>query len=263
MPDRRSILRGLLVSALAPAAAHAQRRSTAGPLVAAAADLRFAMDELVRVFRRETGMAIRPVYGSSGQVFQQIMAGAPFELFFSADEDFVFRLADAGRTVDRGALYAIGRIVLVAPPGSDLPLDPEMRGLGERLRAGRVRRLAIANPEHAPYGLRAEEALRAAGLWEAIRPALVFGENVAQALQFALAGGASGGIVALSLVLAPTFPRAARHVPIPATMHQPLRQRMVLLKGAGEAARAFHAWLRGPGARAILARYGFILPDRG
>lgn len=188
------------------------------------------------------------------------MAGAPFQLFLSADEDFVLRLAEAGRAIDRGTLYAIGRIVIVTPPGSDLPVDPRLEGLGARLRAGRIRRFAIANPEHAPYGMRAEEALRSAGLWEAIRPRLAFGENVAQALQFALAGGADGGIVALSLVRAPGFPGAARHALIPDDMHRPLRQRMALLQGAGAAARAFYAFLQAPAARAVLGRYGFGLP---
>jgi molybdate transport system substrate-binding protein len=181
-------------------------------------------------------------------------------MFMSADEDFVFQLAGEGLTRDRGALYGIGRIVLLAPHASPLAVDEGLQGLKAALADGGIRRFAIANPEHAPYGRAAEEALRHAGLWEAIRPRLVLGENVSQAAQFALSGSTEGGIVALSLVKAPQLAEAGRHALIAAEWHRPLAQRMVLLKQAGESAALFHAYLQGPSARAVLERYGFSLP---
>lgn len=218
------------------------------------------MDSLVRQFRAETGLAVRPVYGSSGQFYQQLAAGAPFQLFLSADESYIQKLAQAGRTLDDGRLYAMGRIVLVAPDRSGLALDPDFRGLRKALAKGELSRFAIANPEHAPYGVRAREALQSAGIWAQVEPRLVYGENVAQALQFALSGGADGGIVALSLVLGDGLKGKGRYVLIPEEAHRPLRQRMVLMKGAGPTARRFHDWLQTPSARRIFRRYGFVLP---
>ena len=230
------------------------------PLVAAASDLRFALDEVASQFARDTGNTVRIVYGSSGNFRRQIAAGAPFEMFMSADEALVFALAGEGRTVDDGVLYAIGRIVLVVPEGSALKLDPRLQDLAPAVADGRVRKFAIANPEHAPYGRAAQEALTAAGAWKTIEPRLVFGENVAQAAQFALSGSAQGGIVALSLALAPGVLGTARYVPIPESMHRPLSQRMVLTKRAGATARAFFSYLQQPAARAVFKRFGFALP---
>jgi molybdate transport system substrate-binding protein len=230
------------------------------PLVAAAADLRFALDEVAAQYARDGGREIRIVYGSSGNFYRQIAAGAPFELFMSADEALVFALAKEGLTVDTGVPYATGRIVLVVPEGAALKPDPRLGDIAPAVAAGRVRKFAIANPEHAPYGRAAQEALTAAGAWEAIVPRLVLGENVAQAMQFALSGSAQGGIVALSLALAPGVLGTAKYVVIPETMHRPLAQRMVLTKRAGAGAHAFYDYLRTPPARAVFKRYGFALP---
>lgn len=230
------------------------------PLVAAASDLRAALDEVAAQFARDTGDAVRIVYGSSGNFRRQIAEGAPFEMFMSADEALVFALAKEGRTLDDGVLYATGRIALVVPDGSALKLDARLGDVAAAVADGRVRRFAIANPEHAPYGRAAQEALTAAGAWDAIVPRLVYGENAAQAAQFALSGSAQGGIVALSLALAPGVLGSARYVAIPGSMHRPLKQRMVLTKLAGAPARAFYGYLQQPAARAVLERYGFALP---
>ncbi len=155
------------------------------PLVAAASDLRFALDEVAARFTRETGEAVRIVYGSSGNFRQQIAAGAPFELFLSADEAMIVALAKEGHCLDEGVLYGRGRIALVLPPASPLRPDPTLADVKAAVADGRLRKFAIANPEHAPYGRAAQQALAAAGAWEAIRPRLVLGENVAQAAQFA------------------------------------------------------------------------------
>lgn len=230
------------------------------PVIAAASDLKFALDEIAARFRRETGRDVKIAYGSSGNFTRQIQQGAPFQLFLSADEGFVFQLAEAGRTEDRGSLYAEGRIVLFAPRGASLRPDPAFAGLRAELAAGRIQRFAIANPEHAPYGRAAEQALKSQGLWEAIQPRLVLGENVSQAAQFAASGSAQGGIFAYSLVLAPEVGSLGTYALIPADWHAALRQRMVLIRGAGPTARAFHDFVQAPAARAVLNRYGFILP---
>jgi len=230
------------------------------PTLAAASDLKFAIEELAAQFERDTGHRLRLVFGSSGNFYSQILQGAPFHLFMSADEDFVFRLADAGKTVDRGRLYAYGRIGILVPRGSPLKADGELRDLASALSDGRLRRLAIANPAHAPYGMRAREALEHAGLWQAIEPRLVLGENISQAAQFATSGSTQGGIIAQSLALAPSVARLGEFALIPETWHQRLAQRMVLMKGAPEAARAFYDYLGTPAAQAVMKRYGFDLP---
>jgi molybdate transport system substrate-binding protein len=233
------------------------------PAVAAAADLRFALGELAERFRQETGKAVKLAFGSSGTFTHQIEQGAPFELFLSADEGFVFRLADAGLTADRGVLYAIGRVVVFAPHDSALLVDGELQGLRAALASGAVRRFAIANPEHAPYGRAARAVLQHAGLWQDLENRLVLGENASQAMQFAAAGSSQGGIVPLSLSKAPEVAALGRFALIPAEWHraEPLRQRMVLTRRAGDTARAFHAYLQTPAAREVLVRYGFVLPD--
>jgi molybdate transport system substrate-binding protein len=230
------------------------------PVVAAAADLNVALTEIGRQFQHDTGGRVDLVFGSSGTLTRQIRDGAPFEAFLSADEAFVDTLARAGLTRGQGTLYAVGRIVLFAPAGS--PLDPRqgLDGLARLLASGGAPRFAIANPEHAPYGRAAEAALRKRGLWEAVQPRLVLGENVAQAAQFATTGNAVGGIIAYSLALAPSVASQGTYALIPDTDHAPLRQRMVLLTRAGPVATRFYEYLQQPSARATLERYGFSVP---
>lgn len=191
---------------------------------------------------------------------QQIESGAPFQLFLSADEAHVFRLAERGFAPDRGQVYVVGRLVIAAPAGSAIALDPELKGLGKALAAGQVRRLSIANPATAPYGARAKEALAATGLWAKASTRLVTGENVGQAFQFIATGGADAGFVSLSLVKSPGF--KGRYAIVSARLHQPLTQRMLLLKGAGADARAFRDWLLSPRGQAVLARHGYMPPAR-
>jgi molybdate transport system substrate-binding protein len=203
---------------------------------------------------------VRVVAGSSGNFTRQILQGAPFEVFFSADEEYVRQLARAQAARDEGTLYAIGRLALLVPNGSPLRADGTLEDLRAALAAGRVTRFSIANPEHAPYGKRAEEALRHAGLWEAIRPRLVLGENVSQAAQFAASGNAQAGLVAYSLALSPKVSVSATHALVPDAWHAPLRQRMVLTRKAGVSGERFYAFMQAGRARAILARHGFVLP---
>ena len=230
--------------------------------VAAAADLKFALGAIVAGYEKETGRKVVLAFGSSGNFARQIPQGAPFDLFMSADEEYIFRLAEQGLLRDQGRLYAIGRIALLVPNGSPLAVDGQLLGLAAALADGRLQRLAIANPQHAPYGRAARAALEHAGLWQSLQGKLVLGENVAQAAQFALSGSAQGGIVAWSLVKAPELASLGVAALIPENWHPPLRQRMALTRRAGEDASHFYDYLQQPAARAVFERYGFSLPAR-
>lgn len=255
MPRIRLIL-ALIAALAAPALARAQD----APPIAAASDLQAALPEVASAFQKATGQSVRLTFGSSGNFAQQIENGAPFQVFLSADESYVRTLQAAGRTDGPGALYAIGRIGLFTPRGSPVKADAGLKDLAAAVRDGRLQRFAIANPAHAPYGRAAREVLQTAGIWAAIEPRLVLGENVSQATQFATSGSAEAGLIPLSLGLTSQVKAAGTFVLVPAAWHKPLRQRAVVLKGAGLTARAFYAFLQGREGRAILVRYGFTLP---
>jgi len=239
---------------------HGSARADDVPVVAAASDLQFAVTEVARAFTAETGKKVRLSMGSTGNFARQIREGAPFQLFMAADEKFIFDLFADGHAPNDGDLYAVGRIVMMVPHGSSLKADGSLTTLESGLKGGAISRFAIANPEHAPYGMRAREALRHRGLWEALQPFVVLGENVSQAAQFALSGNAEGGIIAYSLALSPEVAPRGTYELIPEGWHRPLRQRMVLLKNAGDVARDFYGYVNQPAARAIMERYGFVLP---
>jgi molybdate transport system substrate-binding protein len=231
------------------------------PIVAAAANLNFALTEVAEQFARDRGLRIDVVYGASGTLARQIRDGAPFELFLAADEEFPNMLATAGLTRDSGSVYAFGRLALFAPTGSPLEVDERLDGLARLVKAGRVTRFAIANPAVAPYGRAAEAVLRTRGVWDAIQPRLVLGDTVAQTAQFATSGNAVGGLMAYSLVLAPGFASRGAHAVIAERDHPPLRQRMVLLKQASPAVVQFYDYLSGESARTVLRRHGYGVPQ--
>ncbi len=222
--------------------------------VAAAADLQFAFQEIGALFEKETGIRVIFTFGSSGQLAQQIENGAPFDAIASANIAYVDRLREKGLIVpETQRLYAQGRIVLAVRRDSGIRLERL-----EDLLQPAVRQIAIANPEHAPYGLAAREALEARGLWEAVKPKLVYGENVRQALQFVQTGNAEAGIIALSVANAPEI----TYTPIDAELHAPLNQAMAVLRRTAHPreAEAFLAFVNQPQGRAIMKRYGFLLP---
>jgi len=232
--------------------------------VAAASDLKFVLAQLLEVFQKETGLKVEASYCSSGNFALQIRQGLPVHLFMSADESWVLQLAEAGLTRslpggghDRGLVYAEGHLALYVPQGSALKLDAELKGL----RAGwdSVGKFAIANPELAPYGRAAREALEKLGMWELVKPKLVLGENIAQATQFIATGAAQAGITSLSLASAPELSRMGRHITLPTALHAPIRQRMVLMKDAPDAAQRLYAYLQTPVAQAVFRRYGFAV----
>ncbi len=246
---------------LGVAAASPATGADRAPVIAAAASLQFALEEIAAAFHLETGDEIRLSLGSSGNLARQIRQGAPYQVFLSADEQFVLELERDGFTEGEGALYSVGRLVLFVPHGSPLKADGSLEDLRAALADGRLKRFAIANPEHAPYGQRAEEALRSAGLWEAIRDRLVYGESVSQAAQFAASGNAQAGIIAESLARSSKVSALGTFALIPESAYRPLRQRMALVRGAGPVAARFYQFLRQAAARQIFARYGFALPD--
>jgi molybdate transport system substrate-binding protein len=235
--------------------------STAAPetSVAAAADLKFALDELGATYKKQTGRGIEVSYGSSGNFFAQIQNGAPFDVFLSADIDYPRKLDAAGLT-EPGTLYqyAVGRIVIWMP--ADSRIDLAKLGWKALLDPG-IQKIAIANPEHAPYGRAAEAALRGAGVYEQVRSKLVYGENIAQAAQFVASGNAQAGILALSLAISPPMKQGKRW-DIPATSYPPIEQAGVILKRAADkdGARAFLSFLKSAEARKILESYGFSPP---
>lgn len=240
------------------------------PTVAAASSLQFALESLVERFEAESGKTVRLTFGSSGNFRRQIAQGAPYELFLSANEAYVDALVEAGLTEGDGVRYARGRLVWLQPPASaqagplpeaQAPLAAVAESVRRHTEDGAQPRIAIANPEHAPYGVAARQALQHAGLWQAAQPLLVQGENVAQAAQFALSGDTRGGLVAYSLALSPELEARSDYVLIPEAWHAPLYQRMVLLPGAGETARAFYDFLQSESAREILAEFGYAVPE--
>ena len=231
------------------------------PRIAAAADLKFALTEIAEKYQQKTGNQLKLSFGSSGNFTHQIEQGAPFDLFLSADEHYIFRLADKGLTRDRGALYAIGRVGIFVPNGSPLSADSELKDLRAALTDGRIQRFAIANPEHAPYGRAAQAVLKTAGLWDAVKSHLVLGENASQAMQFAASGASQGGIVPRSLSSVPQIAALGQFALLPAAWHtnEPLRQRMVLLRSANTTAADFYKYLQQESSRKIFTRYGFVI----
>jgi molybdate transport system substrate-binding protein len=255
-----SVCAGLIVIAAflftAWPGAMAQER---GIRVAAAADLKFAMGELATQFEKQTGAKVDVTYGSSGNFFSQIQNGAPFDLFFSADIEYPQKLAAAG-LADSDTLheYAVGRIVIWTPAESRLDLTTQG---WKALLDVRAQKIAIANPDHAPYGRAAVAALQTAGIYGQVKSKLVYGENISQAAQFVQSGNAQAGIVAMSLAISPAM-KDGKYWPIPSYMHPPIEQGVVLLRGAINkvAARTFLEFVQSAAGSAILANSGFAVP---
>ena len=244
--SRRIWLAGMLTAACGP-------RQTQGELsVAAAADLQFAMQEISSNFR---AAQLTVAYGSSGNFFSQIQNHAPFDVFLSADSAYPRRLAEQGIGAPQSVfVYAIGRLVVWVPAAS--ALDP-----ARALESDAVQHIAIANPEHAPYGRAAEAALRSLGLFDRVQKKLVRGESVSQAFEFVESGAAEAGIVALSLAAAPPARGKGKYWEVPTNNYPTMEQSGIIVKDS-PAARAFRAWMVSPAAAAVLGKYGFAVPER-
>jgi molybdate transport system substrate-binding protein len=228
--------------------------------VAAAADLKFAFDELVQEFNdKNPSIKINTTFGSSGNFFSQLQSGAPFDLFLSADAQYPRKLAEAGLGADDVFLYAVGRIAVWVPKSSTI--DVEKLGI-KALFEPSVRKIAIANPEHAPYGRAAVAALKSLKVYDQVQSKLVFGENIAQAAQFVQSGAADIGILALSLAVAPQLRDAGRYWEVPQEVSPKIEQGGIILKSAHDlpSARALRDFILSERGRQILKHYGFSLP---
>lgn len=228
--------------------------------VAAASDLQAALPAIAAQFEKDTGQKVTLTFGSSGNFFAQIRNGAPFDVFLSADIEYPRQLEQAG-AAERGSLYAYatGRLVLWTRKDSGIDVG---RGLSV-LANGRVRRIAIANPDHAPYGRAAVAALQHEGLYEQVKGKFVLGENISQTAQFAQSGNATVGLLALSLALAPALKSAGTYIEIPADFHRPIEQAAVVLAASRQKALAhqFVDALKKPEVVQILQSYGFAVPQ--
>jgi len=228
--------------------------------IAAAADLQPVLQAIVTRFEKETGSKAKITFGSSGNFFAQLQNGAPFDVFLSADVEYPKRLEGEGLT-EPGSLYeyATGKLVLWVPNNSIIDVDKGLSAVADPA----VRRLAVANPLHAPYGRAAEAALKNTGLWQVVSSKLVFGENISQTAQFAYSGNADAAILALSLVLAPTMKDKGRYFVIAQQLYPPLRQAAVILKNSAHKSLAarFIELLKRPETRHFLMQYGFGAPE--
>jgi molybdate transport system substrate-binding protein len=222
--------------------------------VAAAASLIHVLPELANAFASDSGHRLRISYGASGNLARQIQQGAPFQVFLSANEEHIQRLVADGLLRGEPQPIARGRLVVYAA-GADGPAT--LAELAEAVRAGTLRRCAIANPAHAPYGVAARKVLRDLEIWEPLRGRLVMGENVAQAAQFAASGSVDVALIALSLASSPELSARGSYFLVPADRHAPIRQTLALLAGADEPAERFARFLAGPRAGEILHRHGF------
>ena len=257
-PQRRGWLKAALAAPwVAPWLVQAQ--SPARIKIAAASNLKFVLADLANQYRQQTGVQVDVNLGASGNLARQILQGLPVEQFISADEVWVAELAKAGRTVDAGQRYATGRLALVVPKNSALPLAQGLAAVVRALKPGD--KFAIANPTLAPYGVAAVEALQRAGVGPLPAARQVLGDSIGQATQFVATGAAQAGITALALAQAPEIARSLQVLPLPADLHSPLHQRMVLLKGAGAAAADWHRFLLSAPAQAVFVRHGYALPQ--
>jgi molybdate transport system substrate-binding protein len=255
---------GVIVAAL-PAFAAGEDVKESAPTklsIAAAADLKFALDDLIKEFERKyPATKVNVTYGSSGNFFAQFQSGAPFDLFFSADIAYPRKLAETGLGADDVFLYAIGRIVVWVPKDSQVPVDK--LGINALLEPS-VHKIAVANPEHAPYGRAAVAAMKALNVYDKVASRLVYGENIAQTAQFVQSGAADIGILALSLAVAPQMRDAGRFWQVRLDAYPRIEQGGIILKSSRnlETARAFRDFVLGDHGREVLEHYGFYLPGK-
>jgi molybdate transport system substrate-binding protein len=248
------------VALMATSSAVQAQNSPAGPLkVAAAANLKFVLADIETQYRQQTGQAVQFNFGASVQLARQIQQGLPVQLFISADEEQVAWLQQNALTQDGGQRYAIGLLALISlqthPLAKSGSPEAALRALAS------ADKLALANPQLAPYGLAAQQVLQKNGLWAGLQKQVVLGENIGQATQYVLTGAAPLGFTAFALTLGPETAGQFKVWPVPPDWHAPLNQRMVLLKGASPQAQAFRDYLLSPQARALFLKHGYALPQ--
>jgi molybdate transport system substrate-binding protein len=252
-----ALLTFFILTSLSAPAQETQTKSSTELAVAAAADLSSAMKEIATVYEKKTGVQVKLSFAASGALTQQIQNGAPFDIFFSADMDYPRQLITTGQA-DGASLYqyAVGKLVLWVP--ADSPLDVEHKGMSVLLDPS-MKKIAIANPEHAPYGRAAVAALKHAGIYGQVSDRLVLGENIAQAAQFAESGNAQAGFVAMAHAAAPAMQGKGKYWEVPTDYYPALRQGVVVLSHSQHKKEAaeFVEYMKTKEVTELLTRYGF------
>jgi molybdate transport system substrate-binding protein len=225
--------------------------------VAAATSLTHVLKEIAIQFESETKHVVKLSFASSGNLAQQIIQGAPFKLFLSADETYVSLLHNRQLTDGSNDVYGTGRLVLFVPEGSDVLPSSDLSILADAIQNGQLKRLAIANPKHAPYGFIAKQALENAHVWETVMPYLVFGKSASQAALFALSNAVDAALIPYSLALIPEIGSRGQFIMVSDTLYTPLAQSMVLMQGAGSAVKEFRDFILGDEALSIFQHHGF------
>jgi molybdate transport system substrate-binding protein len=220
--------------------------------IAVAANMKDAFAEINTAFHATSKSEFRVVFGSSGNFTAQIMNGAPYNLLIAADEYFPLELYKRGKTVDEGLIYAIGKLALIAKKNSNPPIPNNKTDIANKL--------AIAKPELSPYGKAAIEYLQSEGLWELAKDKLIYGDNIGVATMYVATGAADLGFSALSLATSPEVTKSASYVLVDDRQYQPIKQRMVLMKGAPPEALNLYRFMQSPQAKSILRQYGYITP---
>lgn len=233
--------------------------SAQGVTVAVATNMKDAFGEIAVAFKSNGKSEMRVVYGSSGNLTVQILNGAPFNLFIAADEYSPLELYKNGKTVSEGAVYAIGKLALITKISSGITLMDTKEGI---IRAiVKANKISIAKPELAPYGKATVEYLKAEGLWDLAKNKLVYGDNIGVATAYVVSGAADLGFTALSLAKSPELVKDTGFILLNSKLYEPIKQRMVLMKGAPHAAQDLYQFMQGPQAKAILQKYGYMAPQ--
>ena len=226
--------------------------------IAVAANMKDAFAEIAAEFKSTGKPEMRVVYGSSGNFAAQIMNGAPFSLFIAADEQFPLELFKNGKTVDDGSVYAIGKLVIITKTSSGIHLLDSKSDIAKAI--SKANKVAIAKPELAPYGRAAVQYLKAEGLWDLAKDKLVYADNIGAATTYVASGAADLGFTAFSLAKSPELLKQTSYKAVDTKMYEPIKQRMVLIKGAPQEAQDLYRFMQGPKAKAILQKYGYSTP---
>ena len=227
--------------------------------IAVAANMKDAFSEIHAAFKASGGSDLRVVYGSSGNFAAQIMNGAPFNLLISADERFPLELYKNGKTVDSGVVYAIGKLAFISKKSADTQVGESREALAKAII--KANKIAIAKPELAPYGMAAVEYMKAAGLWDLAKEKLIYGDNIGIATMYVLTGAVDAGFTALSLAKSAEVSKETHFVLLNSKLYEPIKQRMVLIKGAPRQAIALFQFMQTPQAKLILQKYGYTTPE--
>jgi molybdate transport system substrate-binding protein len=226
--------------------------------IAVAANMKDAFNEIAIAFKASSKPEMRVVYGSSGNFATQIINGAPFNLFIAADEQFPLELFRNGKAIDDGVIYAIGKLAIITKNSSGIRLLDGKADIAKAI--SKANKIAIAKPDLAPYGRAAVQYLKAEGLWDLAKDKLVYADNIGAATTYVISGAADIGFTALSLAKSPEVMKQTSFLLVDAKLYEPIKQRMVLIKGAPQESVDLYRFMQGPQAKAILQRYGYVTP---